>query len=103
MVQDKVFGVAITGEILAYYLVFAAVACRLLVVAKGGELALRPRLEAIPENSFRVEALGYAPSSIARSRLAFQLARRAPEALFARWLRYVGPDTALSFRSRSTS
>ena len=43
LVQDKVFGVAITGKILTYYLVVGRRRGRLPRAAQGGELAVRPR------------------------------------------------------------
>ena len=48
LLEGKVFGVAITGKILTYYLVFVVVAVAFLRVAQGGQLAVRPRLAGDP-------------------------------------------------------
>jgi branched-chain amino acid transport system permease protein len=98
LVPDKVFGVAITGKILTYYLVFAVGAIVFLVLLRVVNSPFGRVLQAIRENPFRAEALGY--------RIVFHrtlatcisaLGATLAGALFALWLRYVGPDTALSF------
>jgi branched-chain amino acid transport system permease protein len=98
LVHDKVFGVAVTGKILTYYLVFAVVAAAFLVLLRVVNSPFGRVLQAIRENPFRAEALGY--------RIVFHrtlatcisaLGATVAGALFVLWLRYVGPDTALSF------
>ncbi|HEY1780727.1 MAG TPA: branched-chain amino acid ABC transporter permease [Roseiarcus sp.] len=98
LVRDKVFGVAITGKILSYYLVFAVVVIAFLVLLRVVNSPFGRVLQAIRENPFRAEALGY--------RIVFHrtlatclsaLGATLAGALFSLWLRYVGPDTALSF------
>ena len=98
LVHDKVFGVVVTGKILTYYLVFAVVAVAFLVLLRVVNSPFGRVLQAIRENPFRTEALGY--------RIVFHrtlatclsaLGATLAGALFALWLRYVGPDTALSF------
>ena len=98
LVPDKVFGVAITGKILTYYLVFAVGAIVFLVLLRVVNSPFGRVLQAIRENPFRAEVLGY--------RIVFHrtlatcisaLGATLAGALFALWLRYVGPDTALSF------
>jgi branched-chain amino acid transport system permease protein len=98
LVQDKVFGLAITGKILTYYLVFAVVVAAFLVLLRVVNSPFGRVLQAIRENPFRAEALGY--------RIVFHrtlatcisaLGATLAGALFALWLRYVGSDTALSF------
>lgn len=98
LVHGKVFGVAITGKILSYYLVFAVVAIAFLVLLRVVNSPFGRVLQAIRENPFRAEALGY--------RIVFHrtlatcisaLGATLAGALFSLWLRYVGPDTALSF------
>ena len=98
LVQDKVFGVAITGKILTYYLVFAVVAVAFLVLLRVVNSPFGRVLQAIRENPFRAEALGY--RTVFHRTLAnciSALGATLAGALFALWLRYVGPDTALSF------
>jgi branched-chain amino acid transport system permease protein len=98
LVPDKVFGVAITGKILTYYLVFAVGAIVFLVLLRVVNSPFGRVMQAIRENPFRAEVLGY--------RIVFHrtlatcisaLGATLAGALFALWLRYVGPDTVLSF------
>jgi branched-chain amino acid transport system permease protein len=98
LVHDKVFGVAITGKIVTYYLIFAVVAILFLLLLRVVNSPFGRVLQAIRENPFRAEALGYRTVfhrtfATCLSALGATLAG----ALFALWLRYVGPDTALSF------
>lgn len=98
LIHDKVFGVAITGKILTYYLVFAVVVIAFLALLRVVNSPFGRVLQAIRENPFRAEALGYRTMfhrtlATCLSALGATLAG----ALFALWLRYVGPDTALSF------
>jgi len=98
LVHDKVFGVAITGKILTYYLVFAVVAAAFLVLLRVVNSPFGRVLQAIRENPFRAEALGY--RTMVHRTLATCLSALGAAlsgALFALWVRYVGPDTALSF------
>ena len=98
LTQDKLFGVALTGKILTYYLVFAVVAVAFLVLLRAVNSPFGRVLQAIRENPFRAEALGY--RTVSHRTLATcisALGATLAGALFALWLRYVGPDTALSF------
>ena len=98
LTQDKLFGVALTGKILTYYLVFAVVAIAFLVLLRAVNSPFGRVLRAIRENPFRAEALGY--RTVFHRTLATcisALGATLAGALFALWLRYVGPDTALSF------
>ena len=91
-------GLAINGRVLCYYLVFASVAVLFLALLRVVNSPFGRVLQAIRENPFRAEALGY--------RIVFHrtfatclsaAGAAAAGALNALWLRYVGPDTALSF------
>jgi branched-chain amino acid transport system permease protein len=96
--EHKVLGVAITGKILTYYLVFAVVTVAFLVLLRVANSPFGRVLRAIRENPFRAEALGY--RSVFHRTLATCISAAGATlagALFALWLRYVGPDTALSF------
>ena len=98
LVHEKVFGVAITGKILTYYLVFAVVVIAFLALLRVVNSPFGRVLQAIRENPFRAEALGY--RTMVHRTLATCLSALGATlagALFALWLRYVGPDTALSF------
>ena len=96
LVQDKVFGVAITGEILTYHLVFAAVAAAFLLLLR---VVNSPSARVLKLSRELVSRRSAWPRAVFHRTLATCIltgATRA-DALFALWLRYVGPDTALSF------
>jgi branched-chain amino acid transport system permease protein len=98
LVEGKAFGVAITGKILTYYLVLAVAAAAFLVLLRVVNSPFGRVLQAIRENPFRAEALGY--RTVFHRTLATcisALGATLAGALSALWLRYVGPDTALSF------
>lgn len=93
-----VWGVAITGRVVAYYLVFAVslilfLAMRRIVSSPFGRV-----LQAIRENAFRAEAIGYR-TAVYRAIVTCISAAMATAAgvLCALWLRYTGPGTTLSF------
>jgi len=92
------FGAPANGRLIAYYLVFAVAAAGFLVLLRIVNSPFGRVLQAIRENPFRAEALGYRivvhrTLATAISALGATLAG----VLSALWLRYVGPDTALSF------
>ena len=98
LLDRPVLGVHVNGKLLTYYLVFAVVALAFLVLLRIVNSPFGRVLQAIRENPFRAEALGYRivvhrTLATAISALGATLAG----ALSALWLRYVGPDTALSF------
>ena len=91
-------GVAINGRMLSYYLVFALCVLLFLALLRVVNSPFGRVLQAIRENPFRAEALGY--RIVFHRTLATCLSAAgaaAAGALNALWLRYVGPDTALSF------
>ena len=93
-----ILGVQANGKLLAYYLVFAAAALAFLVLLRVANSPFGRVLQAIRENPFRAEALGY--RIVIHRTLATcisALGATLAGALSALWLRYVGPDTALSF------
>lgn len=98
LLDVTIFGTEITGRIAAYYLVFFCATALFLVALRVVNSPFGRVLQAIRENDFRAEALGY---DVVRYRtlancIAAALAVCAG-ALYALWLRYVGPDTTLSF------
>jgi branched-chain amino acid transport system permease protein len=98
LVGGRVFGVAINGKILTYYLVVIVVAAAFLVLLRVVNSPFGRVLQAIRENPFRAEALGY--RTVFHRTLATcisALGATLAGGLSALWLRYVGPDTALSF------
>ena len=96
--DHPIFGVQANGKLIAYYLVFAVVAVAFLVLLRVVNSPFGRVLQAIRENPFRAEALGY--RTVFHRTLATcisGLGATLAGALSALWLRYVGPDTALSF------
>lgn len=96
--EAPVMGVKITGKIANYYLVFAASLGLVLLLLRIVNSPFGRVLQAIRENDLRAEAIGY---QVVRYRVAATCLSAAFAALagslFAIWLRYVGPDTTLSF------
>ena len=91
-------GIAINGKTLTYYLVFLVCVVLFLLLLRVVNSPFGRVLQAIRENPFRAEALGY--RTVVHRSLANCLAAMlaaAAGALYALWLRYVGPDTSLSF------
>jgi branched-chain amino acid transport system permease protein len=91
-------GATITGRMLTYYLVFACCSLLFLLLLRIVNSPFGRVLQAIRENPFRAEALGYRTvmHRILANCLAAAVAA-AVGALNALWLRYTGPDTSLSF------
>jgi branched-chain amino acid transport system permease protein len=91
------FGVAPTGRLASYYLVFAVSLVLFLVLLRIVNSPFGRVLQAIRENPFRAEALGYRTvvyRTVANAIAAVMAALAG--ALMALWLRYTGPDTTLS-------
>ena len=94
----ELLGTAVTGRTLCYYLVFAGAVALFLILLRVVNSPFGRVLQAIRENPLRAEALGY--RIVVHRTLATVVAALAAAfagALDALWLRYVGPDTALSF------
>jgi branched-chain amino acid transport system permease protein len=98
LVQDGVFGRAIDGKLITYYVVFLGCLLLFLFLLRLVNSPFGRVLQAIRENEFRAEALGYRTMSyrIWANVLAALVAALAG-ALMALWLRYVGPKTSLGF------
>lgn len=91
-------GDKITGKIVNYYVVFGISLCAFLLMLRIVNSPFGRVLQAIRENDFRAEAIGYRVIRyrVAATCLSAGFAALAG-ALLAIWLRYVGPDTTLSF------
>jgi branched-chain amino acid transport system permease protein len=89
---------AINGRILAYYLVFFAALILFLLMLRVVNSPFGRVLQAIRDNEFRAEALGY-QTVVYRSICNCLAAAAAALAgvLSAVWLRYTGPAVTLSF------
>ncbi len=96
--DGEILGVRLTGKLLNYYLVFFSALALLLLMLRIVNSPFGRVLQAIRENDFRAEAIGY---RVVRYRVAATCLSAAVAALagslWAIWLRYVGPDTSLSF------
>src|SRR4051794_15488813 len=98
LLAEPVLGVSINGRLVAYYMVFVIAILMLLLLLRIVNSPFGRVLQAIRENEFRAEALGYrvvAYRTIAS--VISALAATVAGALMALWLRYNGPDTTLSF------
>src|SRR5688572_18589585 len=96
--EGEIFGVAVTGRIVVYYLIFFVALALFLTMIRIVNSPFGRVLQAIRENTFRAEAIGYRTvvyRTIANC-LGAGMATMAG-ALMALWLRYIGPDTSLSF------
>jgi branched-chain amino acid transport system permease protein len=92
------FGVMIDGKVLTYWLLFVAATVLFLLMLRIVNSPFGRVLQAIRENDFRAEAIGYR-SVVFRtlSNVLAALFATLAGALLALWLRYTGPDTTLSF------
>ncbi|EIM28180.1 branched-chain amino acid ABC transporter permease [Microvirga lotononidis] len=98
LLSEPVFGTAVNGRLLAYYLVFFVSLVIFLVLLRIVNSPFGRVLQAIRENEFRAEALGYRVVAYRTAASVISaLAATIAGALMALWLRYNGPDTTLSF------
>jgi branched-chain amino acid transport system permease protein len=98
LLAEPVLGVRIDGRILTYYLVFGSALLLFLFMLRVVNSPFGRVLQAIRENEFRAEALGY--RTIVYRTVASALAAAVAAAagvLMALLLRYNGPDATLSF------
>ena len=96
--DNPVFGRYLDGKVLTYYLVFFGCVLLFLFLLRLVNSPFGRVLQAIRENEFRAEALGYRTVvyRVWANVLAALVAALAG-ALMALWLRYVGPKTSLGF------
>jgi branched-chain amino acid transport system permease protein len=98
LLENDIFGTAINGKLLTYYLVFFSALALFLLLLRVVNSPFGRVLQAIRENDFRAEALGY--RTVVYRTLANCLSAATATlagALMALWLRYAGPQTTLSF------
>lgn len=94
----EVAGVKINGKLLNYYLIFTLALILFLLMLRVVNSPFGRVLQAIRENDFRAEAIGYRVVWYRTVATCLSAAVAAlAGSLFAIWLRYVGPDTTLSF------
>jgi branched-chain amino acid transport system permease protein len=96
--ENPFLGASLDGRLLCYYLLFACAVGLFLAMLRVVNSPFGRVLQAIRENEFRAEAIGYRVvvyrtiSSILSAVFAC-----CAGAMLALWLRYNGPDTSLSF------
>ena len=96
--EEPLLGVTIDGRLLSYYLLFFAVLSLVLLLLRIVNSPFGRVLQAIRENEFRAEAIGYRTVVYRTlSNVLAALFASSAGALLAIWLRYAGPDTAMSF------
>jgi branched-chain amino acid transport system permease protein len=96
--MGEFLGTRISGKILNYYLVFTCALILFLLLLRIVNSPFGRVLQAIRENDFRAEAIGYRVVWYRTMATCLSAATAAlAGSLFAIWLRYVGPDTTLSF------
>src|SRR5690606_10139847 len=96
--DGPVLGASIDGRVLTYYLLFLTVLLLFLALLRIVNSPFGRVLQAIRENDFRAEAIGYRTVVFRTvSNVLAALFATVAGALLALWLRYNGPDTSLSF------
>ena len=95
---EQTFGLVLDGKVFSYYLLFAVAALLFLLLLRIVNSPFGRVLQAIRENDFRAEAIGYRTVVYRTlSNVLSALFATVAGALLAIWLRYTGPDTTLSF------
>ncbi len=96
--EQPFLGVSLDGRLIAFYLLLAITVALFLILLRIVNSPFGRVLQAIRENAFRAEALGY-QTVVYRtwSNVLSAVFATLAGALLALWLRYNGPDTSLSF------
>ncbi len=98
LMENDLFGRTLDGKVITYYIVFIGCLLLFLFLLRVVNSPFGRVLQAIRENDFRAEAIGYR-TVVYRTIASVLSALFATLAgvLLALWLRYNGPDTTLSF------
>ena len=92
------FGVNLDGRLLCYYVLFVTTVVLFLTLLRIVNSPFGRVLQAIRDNEFRAEAIGYRVVVYrTTSSILSALFATLAGAMLAIWLRYNGPDTSLSF------
>ncbi len=98
LMESPILGVTVDGRIVSYYLLFVVSMVLVLAMLRIVNSPFGRVLQAIRENEFRAEAIGYRVVFFrTMSSILSALFATLAGALLAIWLRYNGPDTSLSF------
>jgi branched-chain amino acid transport system permease protein len=96
--EEPFLGVSLDGRLLTYYLLFVTALVLVLALLRIVNSPFGRVLQAIRENEFRAEAIGYRVVVYRTlSSVLSALFACLAGAMLAIWLRYNGPDTSLSF------
>ncbi|WP_194726221.1 branched-chain amino acid ABC transporter permease [Noviherbaspirillum malthae] len=96
--ENLFLGVSLDGRLITYYLVFVIAALLFLAMLRIVNSPFGRVLQAIRENDFRAEAIGYRTVVYRTwSNVLAAVFATLAGCLLAIWLRYNGPDTSLSF------
>ncbi|HVE52102.1 MAG TPA: branched-chain amino acid ABC transporter permease [Ramlibacter sp.] len=96
--ESEFLGVLIDGRLITYYLLFVVAVVLFLAMLRIVNSPFGRVLQAIRENEFRAEAIGYRVVVYRTvSSILSALFATLAGAMLAVWLRYNGPDTTLSF------
>ncbi len=96
--EEPMFGLMIDGRVVSYYLLFTVALVLMLSMLRIVNSPFGRVLQAIRENEFRAEAIGYRVVTYRTlSSVLSALFACCAGAMLALWLRYNGPDTSLSF------
>jgi branched-chain amino acid transport system permease protein len=96
--EQPFLGVSLDGRLLCYYLLFITAVVLVLAMLRIVNSPFGRVLQAIRENEFRAEAIGYRVVVFRTvSSILSALFATLAGAMLALWLRYNGPDTSLSF------
>ena len=95
--EEPFLGVTLDGRLLTYYGLFVAVTALIALLLRVVNSPFGRVLQAIRENEFRAEAIGYR-TVVYRTgaNVIAALLACCGGALLALWLRYTGPETAMS-------
>jgi len=96
--EEPFLGASIDGRFASYYLLFVVALLLVLALLRIVNSPFGRVLQAIRENDFRAEAIGYRVVVYRTlSNVLSALFATLAGCLLALWLRYNGPDTSLSF------
>ena len=96
--DEPLLGASIDGRFLSYYVLFGVALVLVLAMLRIVNSPFGRVLQAIRENDFRAEAIGYRTVVYRTlSNVLSALFATLAGCLLALWLRYNGPDTTLSF------